>query len=624
MNINQILKKYWGFSAFRPLQEDIINSILSDNDTFALLPTGGGKSICFQVPAMMKEGACIVISPLIALIEDQVKALKDKGIKAVQIKSGTSEDEIITLFDNIRFGNYKFLYLSPERLQSEFIQQKITQLNVSMVAIDEAHCISEWGHDFRPSYRNISVLREIKPKAKFIALTATATKKVVDDIVKSLQLHQPKIFKKSFYRDNLTYQIIHSDDKLSKLNQIFTKIKEPSIIYVNSRKKTHELANYLNANNFSASFYNGGMSAEEKKASYDNWFSEKTPIMVATNAFGMGIDKPNVRVVIHYNLPYSVENYIQEAGRGGRDGKKAFSIILTNKTDLEYTKEIQERMYPNLQEIKEVHKKLYQYFSIAKGELITNEFDFILIDFCDKYGFNAVKTFNTLQILSSFGIIEFNPNSRLKSRIQFLVNSNRVLQFSELNLQLENFIKTILRLYTGVFEKEVTIDEFFVAKKAGITSNQVFKYLKMLENQGVISYHKSCKNASILFLQPREDDKTINLFSQEIKSYLKHKKLKINDLIHFIENDLICRNIQILNYFDEKSNQKCNSCDVCRKTNTSKDLKNDILQLIRSKNGISSHEICTELDATEKEILVFLRFLLSEEIIKFKNNTYYI
>ena len=295
----EILKEYWNHNAFREPQDQIINAVTENNNVIALLPTGGGKSICFQIPAMLKDGICIVISPLIALMQDQVDNLNNKGIKATTIPSGTSQDDLIVLFDNIRFGNYKFLYLSPERLQSTFIQEKIKQLNVNLIAVDEAHCISEWGHDFRPSYRNIKILKELKPAAPIIALTATATKEVIDDISKSLEIKNATIFKKSFYRDNLAYQVFSLEDKLGRLLQICTKTKAPIIIYVSSRNKTKEIATFLNANKFKASFYHGGLSAVNKKEAFDNWISEKTPIIVATNAFGMGIDKDNVKVVIH-------------------------------------------------------------------------------------------------------------------------------------------------------------------------------------------------------------------------------------------------------------------------------------------------------------------------------------
>ena len=456
-----ILQKYWGHDTFREPQEKIIEAVLANKNVIALLPTGGGKSICFQVPALLKKGVCIVVSPLIALMQDQVTNLNEKGIRAMTIPSGISQDEIITLFDNLRFGNYKFLYISPERLQTKLIQQKIAQLDVSLIAIDEAHCISEWGHDFRPSYLKIKELKEIHPQVPIIALTATATSKVIDTITTTLNIESPDVFKKSFQRDNLAYQIYFTEDKLYKLNQIFIKTKAPAIVYVNTRNKTKEISSFLNANGFKSGFYHGGLTAIEKRLAFDNWISEKTPIIVATNAFGMGIDKPNVKVVVHFNLPNSIENYVQEAGRGGRNGEKAFSVVLTNNSDIKNVQELQQKHLPTLLEIKQIHKQLYQYFRIAKGELIEESFNFNLLDFCNKYNFVSSKTFNALQILHNNAIIQFNNNSRQKSTVQFLINSNRMLQYvSKLSIKKKEFITMFLRLYGGVFEQAVTIDEF--------------------------------------------------------------------------------------------------------------------------------------------------------------------
>lgn len=622
----KILKEYWGFDSFREPQEEIITAVLDNKNTIALLPTGGGKSICFQIPTLLKEGICIVISPLIALMEDQVTNLKEKGIKAMVIPSGTSQDDIITLFDNIRFGKYKFLYVSPERLQSKFIQDKILQLEVSLIAIDEAHCISEWGHDFRPSYQKIAILKELHPTAPIIALTATATPKVLKDISNTLNLETPSIFKKSFHRNNLAYQIYFTEDKLYKLHQIFTKTKAPAIVYVNTRNKTKEISAYLNANGFKSGFYHGGLSSIEKKMAFENWMAEETPIIVTTNAFGMGIDKPNVKVVVHYNLPNSVENYVQEAGRGGRNGQKAFAVVLTNNADILSTKEMQEKALPSLHEIKQIHLKLYQHFQIAKGEFIEEGFDFNLLDFCNKYTFIPNKTFNGLQILHNNGIIQFNNNSQQKSNIQFLVNSSRILQYIQLYPQKKDFINTLLRLYGGVFDKAITIDEFFLGKKCGITSWKVIEYLEKLEEDALISYTKSNNNAELFFLSPREDDKTINPITNNIKSYLQQKHSKIEELIRFIKNDAVCRSLQVLNYFGEKKNTPCGICDVCLEQKAV--LKNaikEILQLLQQHKQLSSKEIVAQLPFKEADILINLRNLLSEEKIGINNyNKYFL
>ena len=621
----QILKHYWGFNSFREPQQKIITEVLAGNNVVALLPTGGGKSICFQVPALAKEGICIIISPLIALMQDQVANLTERGIKATLIPSGSTQDEIITLFDNIRFGKTKFLYLSPERLQSRFIQEKIKQLDVNLIAIDEAHCISEWGHDFRPSYQNITILKELQPSTPIIALTATATQKVISDIVGSLGLENPTIFKQSFYRKNLAYQIYKIEDKLGKLNQIFTKTKAPAIVYVNTRSKTKEISSYLNAQGFKSSFYHGGLSALEKKLAFDNWMTEKTPIIVATNAFGMGIDKPNVRVVVHINLPSSIENYIQEAGRGGRDGNKAFSVVLTNNSDISLSSELLKKSLPSIDEIKIVHQKLYQHFQIAKGELIESTFDFNFLDFCSKYGFIPNKTFNALQILTNNGIIELNHNFQQKSTVQFLATSKQVISQTHQNIQLKNFIQQILRLYGGIFENPVKIDEFYIAKKLGSTSWSVISMLEKLAQEELIAYTKSTNNAELFFLHPREDDKTINRISVNIQQYIKQKEQKNNDLLQFIQNDTVCRSVQLLSYFNEQDTQNCGICDVCLKKKTRTNVnQQDILSLFKDGESYTVIEICSLLNEKEANILILLRELLSEEKIHTKNNKYFL
>lgn len=621
----QILKHYWRFNSFREPQQKIITEVLAGNNVVALLPTGGGKSICFQVPALAKEGICIVISPLIALMQDQVANLTERGIKATLIPSGSTQDEIITLFDNIRFGKTKFLYLSPERLQSRFIQEKIKQLDVNLIAIDEAHCISEWGHDFRPSYQNITILKELQPSAPIIALTATATQKVISDIASSLELESPTVFKKSFFRENLAYQIYKTEDKLGKLNQIFTKTKAPAIVYVNTRSKTKEISSYLNAQGFKSSFYHGGLSPIEKKLAFDNWMTEKTPIIVATNAFGMGIDKPNVRVVVHINLPSSIENYIQEAGRGGRDGNKAFSVVLTNNSDISLSSELLKKSLPSIDEIKIVHQKLYQHFQIAKGELIESAFDFNFLDFCSKYGFIPNKTFNALQILTNNGIIELNHNFQQKSTVQFLATSKQVISQTHKNIQLKNFIQQILRLYGGIFENPVKIDEFYIAKKLGSTSWSVITMLEKLAQEELITYTKSTNNAELFFLHPREDDKTINRISVNIQQYIKQKEQKNNDLLQFIKNNTVCRSMQLLSYFDEQNAQNCGICDVClqKKTRTNVN-QQDVLSLFKDGKSYTVIEICSLLNEKEANILILLRQLLAEEKIHTNNNKYYL
>lgn len=622
-----ILQKYWKYDDFITPQNAIIETVLNQEDVIALLPTGGGKSICFQVPALLKNGVCLVISPLISLIQDQVENLKKLGIKATSIPSGTNQNEILLLFDNIKYGNYKFLYLSPERLQMPLIQEKLKQLTVSFVAIDEAHCISEWGQDFRPSYRNIPVLRELIPEIQFIALTATANKRVLLDIEKNLALKTPKIFKKSFYKSQLAYQIFTVEDKFLKLQQIFSKTKTPAIIYVNSRKKTFQISNFLNRNNFKSSFYHGGLTTIEKENAFKNWMSEKTPIMVATNAFGMGIDKENVGVVVHFDVPFSLENYIQEAGRAGRNQKKAFAVLLKNSTDISNQIDYLQKTLPSLKEVKEIHRKLYQYFRIGTGEMPEDLFSFNHLDFSKIYNFTVPKVDAILRILANNSIIEISNTFNKKSTIIFKESSKNLQFYAINNIYIKNFIDSLLRNYTGLFQQEVKVDEYLLAKKNNTTSRQIIQYLKQLEKDKIITYNSVKSDTEIRFLVPREDDRTINFYSKEIVQYIKQKEKKSTDFLKFIQNDSVCRSIQILAYFDETSTKKCGICDVClsEKTIQKKNLTNEILKLLSEKSLFSSQEITRLLKFPEKDILIHLQRLLSEGKININNqNKYYI
>jgi len=622
----EILKKYWNHNSFREPQEKIINTVLENNNTIVLLPTGGGKSICFQIPALLKDGICIVISPLIALMQDQVDNLNSKGIKAVAITSGTSQDDLITLFDNIRFGNYTFLYLSPERLQSAFIQEKIAQLTVNLIAIDEAHCISEWGHDFRPSYRNIKVLKELKPTTPIIALTATATNEVLKDIASSLEIEDAIVFKKSFYRNNLAYQIFTLEDKLGRLLQICSKAKAPVIIYVSSRNKTKEIAAFLNANNFKASYYHGGLTSIVKQEVFDNWISEKTPIIVATNAFGMGIDKDNVKVVVHLDLPNSIENYIQEAGRAGRNGNKAFSAVLVHKNDIRLFKERIENTFPTITEIKHIYKSLCLNFQIAKGELIEESFEFNLLAFSERYKTPVNKVVTTLNLLEANGIMQVSDGYNKKSTVQFLSSSKQILNYSKSESKSSKVIQLLLRSYGGIFEQETKINEFWLAKKSNLLSKQVVEILSKLHSEELLEYKKATDNAELYFLVPREDDKTINSISKNIQKYIKQKIKKATDLVAFIENDTLCRNIQLLDYFNEKHLSECGICDVCLSNKVSfQDISSEVINYLTSKKLATSKEICQHISSKEDNVLVNLQHLLSEEKISINNfNQYYI
>ena len=617
----EILKKYWGFDSFKNPQEEIISSVLKGDDTIALLPTGGGKSICFQVPTMHNDGVCVVISPLIALMNDQVKNLQKRNIKAVALTSKLSEGEIVNIFDNLQFGNYKFLYLSPEKLQSEFIQTKLKQIDVQLIAVDEAHCISEWGHDFRPSYLNINIIRDFYPDIPIIALTASATERVLDDIIKNLDLKLPKIVKKSFYRANLAYQIFNVEDKLYKVEQILNKIKGSKIIYTNTRRKTIEISEQLNSLGFKSNFYHGGMYIDDKIQAYEDWLSEKTPIIVATNAFGMGIDKPNVRVVIHINLPQSIENYIQEAGRGGRDDKKAFSVVLKNKTDIHTAKTVVKKSLASVEFIKKVYFKLNQYFQISYGELSLEKHNFNIGGFCKTYQFPILITYNALKILDREGILLLDESFNRKSTVKFIVNNHDVFDYCDKNPSKNKLIKFILRTYGGIFESSKNINENHISNNLNISISVIKKELLSLHKDEIITFYNANNNTQVRFLVPREDDITINIIAKNIKQRNQLKVEKIENLILFLENDKTCRSIQLLSYFDETNTQECGICDVCiSKKNDSKkinikEVSTKIATLLRQKKELSSKEIISQLNISESSVLFSLQILLEKNIL---------
>ena len=622
-----ILQKYWGHSSFRDSQEDIIEAVLNKRDVVTILPTGGGKSLCYQVPGLILEGVCLVISPLISLMNDQTEQLRNKGIKALTIKSKATTDEIVSLFDNLKFGKYKFLYLSPERLQSDLVIQKIKEININLIAVDEAHCISEWGHDFRPSYRLIYKVRDVLPTINMIALTATATKKVVDDIIENLNLSKTSIFKKSFYRNNLAYQIIKNENKLGKLEQIFKKNPFPTIIYVNSRKKTEDISNFINAKGYLSTFYHGGMTNESKTIAFDSWMNEDRLIMVATNAFGMGIDKPNVKVVIHLDLPASIENYVQEAGRAGRNGEKSFSVVLQNENDINSFKKNTLETIPTINEIKNVHRKLYQYFQIALGELPEVSFDFNFLKFCQTYKLSHKKTTTIFQILKKNSIIEINSKFSQKSTVIFIISSKQLIRQTFNNKLTRKLIDFILRSHGGVFQKEVKINEFDIAKRMQINSLTVKELLNKLDHLNIIDYKEASSNEDFTFLTPREDDKTINRISRSIEKYLNQQQKKSKELIYFIRNNTTCRYIQLSRYFNEKKVSKCTLCDVCisDKKNSSNRIEKDIKELFKDRKEISQDEIIFSLEHDEKAILIHLRNLLSKDKIGLTaNNKFFI
>lgn len=626
MSAIAILKKYWGYDTFRPLQDVIIQTVLEEKDCIVLLPTGGGKSICYQVPALLKEGVCLVISPLISLMEDQVLNLTNRGIKAIALNSKFSQEETITAFDNLRFGNYKFLYISPEKLQTTFIQEKIKQLNINLIAIDEAHCISQWGHDFRPSYLALNILRELQPTVPFIALTATATPQVLEDIAVQIPMKDAGIFKQSFYRKNIGYHVIHSENNLGKLFQILAKIKEPLIIYCNRRRLVQDLHQQIIHRNYKATFYHGGLTIAEKEASFKRWMDEKTPIMIATNAFGMGIDKENVRVVIHINTPESIENYVQESGRGGRDGKQAYSFILTNTQEQENQQRLIRLSLPTIKDVMDTYFKLNQYFKIANGEQPLNIFNFVLADFCEIYKLAFQKTSQSLKYLADNAVLTISQSFGKRSSLLFRVSSDYLFEYIDTNASKASLIKLLLRNYGGIFEHATAIDEAYLSKKLMLSRAALLKSLHVLHSDGLLYYTQQHNVAQITFLQPREDTFVAYKMKQFVQVKNKVKLQKFETVLNYINNKELCRNQIILNYFKESAQKDCGNCDNCLKKhpqNPNKDLIQNQIILTLKKGELSSFDMVQKIDCSEPLLLEVIQELLEKEIINLtSHNTY--
>lgn len=623
----QILQKYWHYTSFRPVQEDIVQSVLNGNDTFGLMPTGGGKSLCFQVPTMVNEGMCLVISPLVALMKDQVNQLQNRDIKAIALTGSIKPDELIDLLDNCQFGNYKFLYLSPERLEQDWVLERIKTLPISLIAIDEAHCVSQWGHDFRPSYLKIKNLKSHFAKIPFIALTASATPQVQEDIMALLGLESPKVFQQSFARNNLGYFIIKAEDKLYKLNQILQKNPESAIIYVRNRKNCHDYASHLQALGHKATFYHGGLPVKEKEANMTSWMNDKTPVMIATSAFGMGIDKPNVKTVIHINLPENLESYYQEAGRAGRNGEKAFAVVISSPSDVIQAESQFISVLPDTAFLKEIFVKLCNYFRIGYGEGINDEFSFSLNQFCSLYKFPVIKAFNSLQFLDRQGIISLSQEFSEKAQVQFLFESKEVIRYISLHSDDEPIMSVILRTYPGIFDLQTNINTVFIAKKANVTEAKVLNLLEKLKNLGMIDYFSQQNESKITFLEVREDERTINRISKHLEKQNQVKKNQLDSVIHYVLDESNCKSNLLLNYFGEKTADDCGVCSYCvgkkPKPVDSSAIRQQIVEVL-SKKEMTSRELVSVVPADESEILKSLKELVEHQIIAFNSKNQYI
>lgn len=630
MNETEVLKHYWGFNSFRPLQEDIIRAVLNGEDTLALLPTGGGKSLCFQVPALVKDGICIVVSPLIALMKDQVENLKARGIQAVAIYAGMGKREIDILLDNCIYGPIKFLYLSPERLLSDLVRTRISYMNVNLIAVDEAHCISQWGYDFRPPYLQLSSLREIHPQVPFIALTATATAFVREDIVAKLELKDPKIFVQSFARKNLSYVVFDLEDKYKKLIDIITNVKGSGLVYVRNRRETAEVAHFLKRNHIAADFYHAGLERGERSKKQEDWKENKIRIMVATNAFGMGIDKPDVRFVVHLDLPESLEAYYQEAGRGGRDGKRSFAVLLANKSDQMALKAKYTDSFPSVEEIKKTYHYLGSYFQLAYGAGAGVNFSFDLADFCKRFKLGVIKTIGALKFLEHDGYITLSENIFLPSRVLFTAGNEDVYRFQIENSGYDPLIKTVLRSYGGMFDHYANISESDIAKRLGISFNDVVRQLTNLQEQGLLSYLPQSDQPQLQFILARVDLLHLDTDVKYIELRKKIQAEQISAVLAYA-GTAVCRSIQLLTYFDEPNAAKCGVCDICLAEKKNEDLAEltdkidfEIATLLQTEGHTLDGLINEIKTGSDQEKLTQIRELLDAGKIKTDGKNYYL
>lgn len=560
---SRILKQYWGYDRFRGIQEDIIDSISKNKDTLGLMPTGGGKSITFQVPALAKEGMCLVITPLIALMKDQVQNLKKRGIKTLAIYSGMSRQDIIITLENCIFGNYKFLYISPERLDTEIFRTKLRKMHISMITVDESHCISQWGYDFRPAYLKIAEIRELLPDVPVLALTATATPEVVKDIQARLHFRHKNVFRMSFERNNLAYIVRKTENKTAELLHILRSMPGSAIVYVRNRRRTKEITELLNNEHITADFYHAGLDDATKDIRQHRWQSGESRVMVATNAFGMGIDKPDVRIVIHMDLPDSIEAYFQEAGRAGRDGQKAYAVILYAKSDKTTLHKRIPDTFPEKEYIRDVYEHLQYYYQMAMGDGLDCVREFNIEDFCRKFKYFPVPVDSALRILTQAGYLEYTAEQDSTSRILFTIRRDELYRLREMGEDMDRLIQAVLRSYTGVFTDYTYINEDSLAIRTGLTRRQIYEMLVHLAKLRIVSYIPHKKTPYIIYTRERVEAQRIHI-SPEVYEHRKARyETRINAMLDYVTNDTVCRSRMLLDYFGERNEHNCGQCDTC-------------------------------------------------------------
>lgn len=617
----QVLTKYWGFTSFKPLQEEIIRSVAEGKDTLGLMPTGGGKSLTFQVPALAADGICLVITPLIALMKEQVNRLNSLEIKALAIHSGLAREEIEIALDNCIYSDYKFLYISPERISTQIFQAKAPRLNLSLVAIDEAHCISQWGYDFRPSYLKIASLRNlISDKVPFLALTASATPQVIKDIMDRLDFRGKNVLRTSFERKNISYLVRQVEEKGSYLTKTLSNFKGSGIVYVRSRKRCRDVAELLVENGISADFYHAGLTDEVRDKKQNAWSVGQVRVIVATNAFGMGIDKADVRFVIHWDVPDSIENYFQESGRSGRDGKQAWAVLLYSSSDKNRLNETLRHKFPPVEKIRDTYDALCNYLMVPIGTGKDNVYDFNMAEFVSKFRLPVIETYNSLAFLQRDGYIEFTEEINNPSRVHFIVGRDDLYKFQVANESFDGFIKLLLRSYTGMFSEFVAINEDSLSRKAAISRDAVYQYLVRLSSMNIIKYIPGKRTALIIFTEERLERKAL-MISPDNYLHVKEKySSRLEKMIDYAESKNRCRSVILLDYFGEEAD-RCGHCDVCRERNELELSKYEfdmILEEIKSilvESKPDSEQLVKMMSYPEEKVIKVLRWLLDHNKI---------